>query len=230
MLSQSFMNELWNKSGDGETKWTNNNGTFSADNGATVNAKDDDDAYTVDKNGNVNRVDEKKYKDKNGKEVDRLIALDDKGKRTSTTMDVDAGTINGGTGGEKGTSKFGSYRYYFRKNNANIKQLFNFLAYNTNVEWSIVASSQEAYIATAQKTDIEFGGISLLNGFLEENGTIKYTYTHSHPNGYSLTPSGYDGKDNSHGGNDMKVKAYFNRWYPGRVTNYIYHMGKIVKF
>lgn len=141
MLSQSFMNDLWNKSGDGETKWTNdNNGTYSADNGATANAKEDDDTYTVNKNGNVNRVDDKKYKDKNGKEIDRLIALDDKGKRTSTTMDVDAGTINGGIGGEKGTSKFGGFRYYFGKNNANMKQLFNFIVYNTNVEWSIISS------------------------------------------------------------------------------------------
>jgi hypothetical protein len=37
MLDQSFIDELWNKSGSGETKWTNNNnGSFSASNGESV--------------------------------------------------------------------------------------------------------------------------------------------------------------------------------------------------
>lgn len=89
---------------------------------------------------------------------------------------------------------------------------------------------KESYIATAFKTDIEFGGVTLLSGFLEENSITKFTFTHSHPNGYSLTPSGLDGKSNPHGGNDIKMKTYFDKWYPGRVTNYIYNMGKTSKF
>jgi RHS repeat-associated protein len=37
MLSQSVIDDLWNKSGSGETKWTNNNnGSFSGSNGATA--------------------------------------------------------------------------------------------------------------------------------------------------------------------------------------------------
>jgi RHS repeat-associated protein len=43
MLSQSFVNELMSKSGDGETKWTNNNGTFT--NGTdTVAANEESDS------------------------------------------------------------------------------------------------------------------------------------------------------------------------------------------
>ncbi|MQP52689.1 MULTISPECIES: DUF6443 domain-containing protein [unclassified Flavobacterium] len=37
MLSQSFIDEMWNESGDGETTWiNNNNGTFSASNGESA--------------------------------------------------------------------------------------------------------------------------------------------------------------------------------------------------
>jgi hypothetical protein len=39
MLDQSFIDDLWNKSGSGKTKWTNNNnGTFSGSNGATADS------------------------------------------------------------------------------------------------------------------------------------------------------------------------------------------------
>lgn len=185
-----------------------------------------DDTYTVGKNGEINHVENKKYYDKNGKEVDKLIALDGNGKRTSTTMDV----VKGALDGEKGKSKYGNFKYYFGKNNGNMQQLFNFLAYYTNVEWSILKSSRESYISTSFKTDTEFGGVTLLTGFLAEDSVTKYNITHSHPNGSSLTPSGIYGKSNAHGGNDVQMKGWFNKWYPGRVSTYIYNMGTTSKF
>ncbi|MCL9768863.1 RHS repeat-associated core domain-containing protein [Flavobacterium sp. HXWNR69] len=45
MLSQSFIDEMWNKSGDGETKWTNNgNGSFSNSNGESISSGEHDSA------------------------------------------------------------------------------------------------------------------------------------------------------------------------------------------
>ncbi len=42
MLSQSLIDDMWNKSGDGETKWTNNNnGSFTNGNGDSVDANDE---------------------------------------------------------------------------------------------------------------------------------------------------------------------------------------------
>ncbi len=43
MLAQSVIDDLWNKSGSGETKWTNNNGTFTNGNGDTVDATEEND-------------------------------------------------------------------------------------------------------------------------------------------------------------------------------------------
>lgn len=42
MLSKDAIDEMWNKSGDGETKWINNNGNFSTSSGETVNAEDEE--------------------------------------------------------------------------------------------------------------------------------------------------------------------------------------------
>lgn len=57
MLSDSFINELWNKSGD-NTKWTNNNdGTFSGDNGETASdGETPPDDITVNSKGIVTNV------------------------------------------------------------------------------------------------------------------------------------------------------------------------------
>jgi RHS repeat-associated protein len=41
MLSQSFIDDLWNNSGSGTTNWTNNgNGTFSSNKGKTINSNE----------------------------------------------------------------------------------------------------------------------------------------------------------------------------------------------
>ncbi|RTY64075.1 RHS repeat domain-containing protein [Flavobacterium sp. LB2P53] len=47
--------------------------------------------FGVNSNGDINKIDDKKYYDKNGKEVDKLIAVDDKGAITGTNS---AGDLN----------------------------------------------------------------------------------------------------------------------------------------
>lgn len=56
MLAQSVIDDLWNKSGSGETKWTNNNGTFEGNNGATVQGETPPDDITVGADGKVSKV------------------------------------------------------------------------------------------------------------------------------------------------------------------------------
>lgn len=56
-------------------------------------------------------------------------------------------------------------------------------------------------------------------------------HAHSHPNGGRIL-SGLDGKNNAHGGNDTKMKNFYNNWYPGRTSFYIYAKGStdLIKF
>jgi RHS repeat-associated protein len=59
MLSQDVINDIWNKSGDGETKWTNEKGTFSNGNGDKVEAGEEEtppDDITVGSDGKVSNV------------------------------------------------------------------------------------------------------------------------------------------------------------------------------
>lgn len=171
-------------------------------------------------------LDNKKYYDKNGNEVDKLVALDDKNIKTKNTIDVTKGTLKGDK--NKTTSGI-KYSTYFSNNADNMNLLFNFLDFNTNVEWSLVSDKKNSWLTTSNSRDTEAGGVSLLSSLLSEDDYTKYTHKHNHPNG-SITPSGLDGKDNKNGGNDMKMKRFYEKYYPGRVTFYIQAKGKTVKF
>lgn len=73
MIAQSVIDDLWNKSGNGETKWTNNNGNFEDGNGNSVASGENDDDVTVDANGNVSKVVRKeganRFFDQNGNQL-----------------------------------------------------------------------------------------------------------------------------------------------------------------
>lgn len=67
MLSQSFINEWWNKSGSGETKWTNNNdGTFSGSNGATAHTGEEEEGNSSNWSPLTNDIFKKYVKEKYG--------------------------------------------------------------------------------------------------------------------------------------------------------------------
>jgi RHS repeat-associated protein len=52
MLSQSFIDDMWNKSGDGETKWVNNdNGSFSSNTGESIETEESNEGNEIDGNG-----------------------------------------------------------------------------------------------------------------------------------------------------------------------------------
>ncbi|WP_412476620.1 hypothetical protein [Flavobacterium sp. TBRC 19031] len=73
MIAQSVIDDMFSKSGSGETVWTNNNGTFEDGNGNSVAAGDNDDDVTVDSNGNVTSVVRKeganRFFDQNGTQL-----------------------------------------------------------------------------------------------------------------------------------------------------------------
>jgi hypothetical protein len=72
LIAQSVIDDMFSKSGSGETVWTNNNGNFEDGNGNSVAAENDDDV-TVDSNGNVSKVVKKeganKFFDQNGNQL-----------------------------------------------------------------------------------------------------------------------------------------------------------------
>jgi RHS repeat-associated protein len=63
MLSENFLNDIWNKSGTGKTTWTNNNGLFNGSNGATANSDEPaDSGYSPLTSDTFNKYVKEKYK------------------------------------------------------------------------------------------------------------------------------------------------------------------------
>jgi len=188
---------------------------------SAVDTTGKEDTYTVSKAGKIEYLDDKTYKDKNGNEVDRLISLDSKRKLTDRFIDVNKGMMKEH---KDKTSTGTKFSYYYGNNKNKMNQLFNFLSFNTDVEWSLFSDGKDSWLSTTNAVDIEAGGATLMARFLNENNDTKYTFIHNHPSG-NASPSGLNGKDNKSGVNDIKLKSFFDKNYPNKVTWYIYVKG-----
>ncbi|MDA9317123.1 hypothetical protein N9Q58_04325 [Polaribacter sp.] len=170
-----------------------------------------DDTYKVSKNGKITKVDSKKYYDKDGNEVDKLIT--DNSKSTF----VDTGVLkhvdedkNSGTGA--------TYQYFSFSNagSEKIDKLFRFLVNNTNVEWGTVQFGKlgkHTYFTTTFMNGEEHGGVDILNGLLNDGVFSDFIKTHSHPDGwFQNSPSGYRWFHSN--SNDKDVVKTFSKNYP----------------
>ena len=180
------------------------------------------DTYGVDKRGNINKIDNKKYYDKNGKEVDRLYKVDDKGAKTKASVDVEKNALNGAKGLTRAFSKGnGSYDYLYTQSGEKATKLFEFLAENTDVEWSKVDENKtNTWIATSHDKKEEYGGPDILYGMLDgESGQgNSYELSHSHPTDGGIPgyygPSGFDTRDIHYGGGDKAFVTTLKNKYP----------------
>ena len=176
------------------------------------------DTYGVDNKGYITKIDNKKYYDKNGKEIDKLFKIDSNGQKTSKSIDIDKNVLKNPT---KGESKNGSYDYYFAKYNENSTKLYEFLAENTSVEWGKVDENRtNTWITTSHKIDMEYGASTLLFNFLSEGTGGTYMHSHSHPKEGGIPnysgPSGFDPRDRKFGAGDKAFVKELRKSYPNQ--------------
>lgn len=157
--------------------------------------------YGVDKEGKINKIDENKYWDENGKEVDKLIAgsevnCGEDGEILNNNIDVSVGVLESLTENtmeikddfkKLKTRKGQSLSFGSKSKEA--MEVFKFLADNTNVEFSLVNTSSSndltntrSFIFTSHKEDKEyFGAIKAERE--AERGFLR-SHTHNHPKKY----------------------------------------------
>jgi hypothetical protein len=174
-----------------------------------------DDDYTVNQKGEISLS--KKTEDKN----DNLIALgkngkieyDDDGKLLNKSHQLDKGILNNINEGE--TKRGEKYNYFNVKGDDKATGTFEFLATNTNVEWSQNKfGTDKNIISTSKDEGKEPGGGAIMHSLLKNGYSVRENI-HSHPfrtNSKLFGPSGYlDGDQNS---GDKDFASWLNRNYP----------------
>ena len=143
------------------------------------------DIWEIDSKGNVVSHTEDKHRD-------AFYVVNAKGERTGDFVEFKYGTVKASTNTAEGG---GTYDLYEVNGDGNGKQLFEFLANNTFVEWSQIktgkaGSSAKNYLTTSHDEAKEAGAASLWAKSLYKE-TIR-EMNHSHPNGIPI-PSGLPG-------------------------------------
>jgi hypothetical protein len=176
-----------------------------------------EDTYEVDENGRIKKIDNKKYYDENGNEVDKLIA-----KKTEKTMMVDDGILDkkySQNGKDSGGNWF-SYDILKVRGDSKASGLFEFLANNTDVEWSQAQLGKADknglnYIVTSHNRATEKGLTQMIITQFQFGYTIR-CLIHNHPRNTPY-PSGLeDGTGDI--GFATKITNWYNNKYPERIT------------
>lgn len=148
-----------------------------------------DDKYGVDSKGKITKIDEKKYYDKDGNEVDMLVVgnkvrYNKKGSIKNAKIEVEKGRLLQATKERSILDGKKTYDYTFMnfgENDDGANNLFTFLAENTDVEWAIFQKdngyAKITEIFSSHINDKEVVGASLLSR--DPKGLIYHT--HSHP-------------------------------------------------
>lgn len=112
------------------------------------------------------------------------------------------------------TSNGTKYSYVKMNNDEKSTELFEFVAENSNVEWSQVKfGTKSSFVSTAFLPTPEPGGVDLMYGLLTKGYTVR-EHIHSHPKRKTnyFGPSGFHPKDKNSG--DRKLGEWINDWYP----------------
>ncbi|MFM7017598.1 JAB-like toxin 1 domain-containing protein [Flavobacterium sp.] len=156
-------------------------------------AIDNDDTYGLDSCGNITRLDNQKYYE-NGKEVDKLVKIDNNNRQTEKAVTVPKGVL----GNQKTKTDYEGVQYdYFKiKGNAKAKEVFEFAATNTDVEWTRIGFDRSSnYIGSSHEGTTDSTGPAILADMIN-NGLFPNSHDHSHPEkytvGYVYGPSGFE--------------------------------------
>jgi RHS repeat-associated protein len=146
-----------------------------------------EDDYGIDKQGNISLI--RETDDPN----DRLIVLDNSGNETDKSIDVDKGVLNSKKINTVTASNNKEYTFdqFNIKGDDKGKALFEFVADNTEVEWSLTGVGAkngtvgQNILTTSHIKDSEIGA-----GYLKAYGYTIRKHSHSHP--YNNFPSTAD--------------------------------------
>ena len=153
-----------------------------------------DDTYRVNSKGKITKIDDKKYYDKDGNEVDMLIVgkkmkYNKKGEIKNTKIEVEKGRLQQGEKKRSISDGKKTFKYTemnFGENDEGANKLFAFLAENTDVEWSIFQKDKGfakiTEIFSSHIHDKEVVGASLLSMY--PKGLIYHI--HSHPRNFKM--------------------------------------------
>jgi len=155
------------------------------------------DTYGVNDNGDIEHLDDQKYYDEDGNEVDRLYKTDDNGNKTNKSVDVEKGVLDESNQEQIETSDPTVDYFSFDNAPEESRELFQFLAENTEVEWFHVEYGQywynadKSYIGTGHHKTAAYGHNELTIDALIDGYAV--TATHSHPGGKNSPygPSGF---------------------------------------
>jgi proteasome lid subunit RPN8/RPN11 len=123
--------------------------------------------------------------------TDKLIALDKQGQETDKSIEVEKGVLDDIKKDRLGKDKI---LYFTIEGYDKGSAIFEFLADNTNVEWSHLKVKDDMnYISTSHERSGEIGSVLLIWGTSFKKGLLKSLVedNHSHPSG-NLIPSGFD--------------------------------------
>ena len=173
-----------------------------------------EDDYGLDKDGNITLL--RKTDDK----TDKLNALDDKGAETDKSIEVEKGTLNNSRTNTVTASNGKDYTFYQYDvtGDGSAKALFEFVADNTEVEWSLTGigaksgDKGKSILTTSHIKDTEIGG-----GYLKAYGYTIRKHSHSHP--YNIFPSTAD----------KNFAKSLNLKFP-KATLDIYHKGEYFQY
>jgi hypothetical protein len=173
-----------------------------------------EDDYGLDKQGNITLL------RKTDDPTDKLIALDNDGNETDKSIEVDKGILSSKKTNTVNASNGNDYTFdqYKIKRDDKAKGLFEFVADNTEVEWSLTGVGAKSgtdgqnILTTSHIKDAEIGG-----GYLKAYGYTIRKHSHSHP--YNKFPSAAD----------KKFAESLNLKFP-KATLDIYHKGEYFQY
>ena len=165
-----------------------------------------EDDYTVDDFGKINLV------RKTDDDFDRLIKVDKDGNETDQNIQVAKGILNN----VKSDLTLSNIEYnYLRINNSNVAlSLFEFLAKNTKVEWSLIKAGRHGnYISTSHEEYTERGSAHMTAKLFRDRIPMS-EHIHSHPGWTTKGPSGYALREGPMESSDRLFAEAMSRYSP----------------
>ena len=156
------------------------------------------DDFTVDEEGKIVKVRE------TSDHFDKLIKVDEKGNETNTILSVNKGILRESPKNITNRN-LDDYSIMRTTDQNQARDLFEFLAENTNVEWGRIDMTGGSIISTSHDMDTERSSGTIMlalikrgmfmnsNNFIQSMGVVR-RHVHSHPNAVQLGASGNYGK------------------------------------
>ena len=168
-----------------------------------------EDDYGIDERGNIKLI--RKTEDK----FDRLIALDNDGKETETTVNVEKNVLNNIKKDKSLSGK--QYSFLNVKDKERATTLFEFVSDNTKVEWSLIKTDKKGnFISTSHDYQVE-GGNPHIMAKLYRDGVGVTENIHSHPGQFIAGPSGFRMEERSLPASDRKQAESMRPYFPNTV-------------